>query len=68
MALKRNDKGVVPGTGAGLPEGSVADGQAQYEVHVVLSGTPSQIATDYATLVTNVAALTSASTISWNKR
>lgn len=73
MALTRIERwGAVnglPGTQtAGSPEGAVADGQESIEVEVTLTGTPSQLATDYATLVTNVAALTSGRIMTWRKR
>jgi len=69
MALARTDKGKNPGTQtAGAPEGPVADGKMSIEVTILLTGAPSAVQTDYATLVTNVAALGSGVTITWRKR
>lgn len=69
MAVLRLDGGLNPATegSAFNHEGIPLDGQAAYNVTVQLSGAPSQIATDYATLITNVAALTTGKTITWNK-
>lgn len=69
MAVGRRDKGQNPGTQtAGSPEGAIADGQMQIEVDVLISGSPAQVAADYATLLTNLAALTTAKTVTWKKR
>lgn len=69
MAVIRYDGGIAPATegSAFNHEGIVLDGQAAYNVTVQLSGSPTQIATDYATLVTNVGALTTGKTINWQK-
>lgn len=69
MAVGRRDKGQNPGTQtAGNPEGAIGDGQMQIEVDILMSGSPAQIAADYATLITNASALTTAKTINWKKR
>lgn len=69
MAVGRRDKGQNPGTQtAGSPEGAVGDGQMSVEVDILMSGSPAQIAADYATLTTNASALATAKTISWKKR
>lgn len=69
MAVGRRDKGQSPGTQtAGSPEGVIADGQMAIEVDVMFSGTPSAVAADYATLLTNLASLTTAKTVNWKKR
>lgn len=69
MAVGRKDKGQNPGTQTALsPEGAIADGQMSIEVDILLSGSPTQIAADYATLITNASALTTGKQINWKKR
>lgn len=69
MAVGRRDKGQNPGTQtAGSPEGAIADGQMSMEVDILMTGSPAQLAADYATLTTNASALTTAKTINWKKR
>lgn len=69
MAVTRKDKGQSPGTQTAFnPEGPIADGQMTIEVDVLMSGSPAQLAADYATLTTNASALTSAKIINWKKR
>lgn len=66
-SISRKDKGQNPGTqSASTPEGAVGDGKMQAEVTVTLSGTPSQVAADYATLA--AVSITGGATISWKKR
>lgn len=69
MAVARRDKGQNPGTQTTFtPEGAVADGQMSIEVDVVLTGAPASVQSDYATLLTNVGALSTSKTINWKKR
>lgn len=63
---------VAPASGtsqeSGLAGTADFDAKESIEVTVRLTGAKATVATDFATLVTNVNALTSGSTIDWNKR
>lgn len=66
MAANRG-KPVPPGTtGAGTAEGP-ADAQAQYVMEILLTGKPSQVATDFGTIAAAADGTTTGRFITWRK-